>query len=194
MRACLPSLARDGADTQQKWLVRLMRDNGPGLVRLLWRLLENEHDVLETYQECVCRLVALERPGSLQNARAYAYRTASNLAIELIRRRTRRQAHWPDVVASQKGRASAGDAGERNRDVAGIAAQRELVQQLRACILALPAHLRDVIILRDLGALSYAEVGRILSIGAATARVYRCLAMARLAETLPGARKEETRP
>lgn len=192
MRACLASWSAEGADTQQKWLVRLMRDTGPGLVRLLWRLLENEHDVLETYQECVCRLVALERPGSLRNARAYAYRTASNLAIELIRRRARRQAHWPEVIASQErlphGRQCA------HRDVPGIAAQRELVQQLRACILALPAHLRDVVVLRDLGALSYAEVGRILSIGAATARVYRCQAMARLAETLPGDRKEETRP
>ena len=68
------------------------------------------------------------------------------------------------------------------------------MQQLRACILALPSHLRDVVILRDLGALSYAEVGRILSIGAATARVYRCQAMARLTETLPGNGEEETRP
>ena len=68
------------------------------------------------------------------------------------------------------------------------------MQELRACILALPAHLRDVVILRDLGALSYAEVGRILSIGAATARVYRCQAMARLTETLPVNGEEETRP
>lgn len=194
MRACLASLSGDATDTQQKWLVRLMRENGPGLVRLLWRLLENEHDVLETYQECVCRLAGLARPGSLRNARAYAYRTASNLAIELIRRRTRQRAHWPDVVASQEGLASGRACTQREADVAGIAAQRELVQQLRACILALPAHLRDVVILRDLGALSYAEVGRILSIGAATARVYRCQATARLAETLAGDRKEETRP
>lgn len=192
MRACLASWSREGADAQQQWLVRLMRESGPGLVRLLWRMLENEHDVLETYQECVCRLLALERPGSLRNARAYAYRTASNLAIELIRRRTRRQAHWPEVIASQEGLPRGRECARG--DVAGIAAQRELVQQLRACILALPAHLRDVVILRDLGALSYAEVGRILSIGAATARVYRCQAMARLTETLPGNGEEETRP
>ena len=113
------------------------------------------------------------------------------LAVELIRKRARRQQHWPDVVASRQAldaaRAPAGDAA----DVAGIAAQREMVERLRACILALPDPLRDVVILRDLGALSYAEVGRILRIGAATARVYRCQAMARLADELAHEGKRE---
>jgi len=45
----------------------------------------------------------------------------------------------------------------------------------------LPEHLRDVIMLRDLAELSYKQVGRILGITPATARVYRCKAVQLLA-------------
>jgi len=41
----------------------------------------------------------------------------------------------------------------------------------------LPKHLRSVIILRDLAELSYGQVGMILGVTAATARVYRCRAI-----------------
>ena len=56
-----------------------------------------------------------------------------------------------------------------------------LQQNLRDCIARLPEHLRDVITLRDLAELSYAQIGRILGISTGTARVYRCKAIQLLA-------------
>jgi RNA polymerase sigma factor (sigma-70 family) len=54
-------------------------------------------------------------------------------------------------------------------------------ETLRNCIAQLPEHLRNVITLRDLAELSYAQIGKILGISAATARVYRCKAVQLLA-------------
>jgi len=56
-----------------------------------------------------------------------------------------------------------------------------LQENLRECIAQLPEHLRNVITLRDLAELSYSQIGRILGISAATARVYRCKAVQLLA-------------
>jgi len=58
---------------------------------------------------------------------------------------------------------------------------RCLQETLRCCIARLPEHLRNVITLRELAGLSYAQIGRMLGISAATARVYRCKAIRLLA-------------
>ncbi|MGD8787087.1 MAG: sigma-70 family RNA polymerase sigma factor, partial [Phycisphaerales bacterium] len=56
-----------------------------------------------------------------------------------------------------------------------------LQETLRFYISRLPEHLRNVVTLRDLAELSYAQIGKILGISAATARVYRCKAIHLLA-------------
>lgn len=158
------------------WVGRLMRREGPGILRVLWRLLGREQDVLDAYQDCFCRLAARQQALAGKVARAYAYRTATNIAIEMIRCRTRRAAHWPAIVA-EKGRPDTGDGdGHEHGD--------DPRPRLRDAISRLPAHLRNVVVLRDLSQMSYAEVGRTLGIGPATARVYRRHAVVKLAELL----------
>ena len=56
--------------------------------------------------------------------------------------------------------------------------------RLRHAIAQLPAHLRNVIVLRDLSRMPYEEVGRTLGIDPATARVYRRHAVVKLAELI----------
>jgi RNA polymerase sigma factor (sigma-70 family) len=82
---------------------------------------------------------------------------------------------------------------EKKRLSTAIAAQKDvsspasdldsgcLQETLRYCIAQLPEHLRNVITLRDLAELSYAQIGSILGISAATAKVYRCKAVQVLA-------------
>jgi RNA polymerase sigma factor (sigma-70 family) len=82
---------------------------------------------------------------------------------------------------------------EKKRLSTAIAAQKDvsspasdldsecLQETLRYCIAQLPEHLRNVIALRDLAELSYAQIGSILGISAATAKVYRCKAVQVLA-------------
>ncbi len=60
-----------------------------------------------------------------------------------------------------------------NVDYAANLDAQLMQNQLRSAIARLPEYLRDVVILRELAELTYAEVARMLGITAATARVYR---------------------
>jgi RNA polymerase sigma-70 factor (ECF subfamily) len=169
--------AEAGADVGHGWVLKLMQKEGPGILRLLWRLLGRESDVMDAYQDCFCKLATKAERRSLRSARAYLYRTASNVAIEMLRVRKRRREHWPAVVAT-----AAGNRGEE----AGPPTEGGQQAALREAIVQLPAHLRNVVVLRDLSRKPYEEVGRILGIRPATARVYRRHAVVKLAELLEG--------
>ncbi len=66
-----------------------------------------------------------------------------------------------------------------------------LQESLRECITKLPENLRSVVMLHDLAELSYEQVGRILGITKATARVYRCKAIQLLAVWMNRKEKNE---
>lgn len=162
---------------KQDRVARLMEREGPGIVRMLWRMLGREADVMDAYQDCFCKLITRPYGKKLRNERAYAFRTAANVAIEILRWRKRRQQHWPRIVADRTKDEIADDPVENDSGQERFAALRETIA-------ALPAHLRNVIVLRDLNRLSYEDVGKTLGIDPATARVYRRHAVVRLSEML----------
>ncbi len=177
-----------GSGAVHRWFSKVMEQDGPGILRLLWRLLGNEPDVLDAYQECWCLLAQLGQPRNIRNVKGYVYRTASNVAIEVIRRRKRRQGHWAAVVdhyrrqgdrgTSDSGTASkVGPTNEDADEAATIDAMREMMGEL-------PPHLRNVLVLRDLTSMSYKEVGKVLGIEPTTARVYRRQAVLKLADLM----------
>ncbi|MFQ5422753.1 MAG: RNA polymerase sigma factor [Phycisphaerae bacterium] len=160
----------------QGWVLRLMRRDGPALVRLLWRMLGREQDVLDAYQESICKLIAqFERDGRVPH-RGYVFRTAMNVALDARRRRRVRDEHR-DAVGRQ---AASGKSGPASRDPS----ERERVEALRQAIASLPARLRDVVVLRDLAEMSYCDVARALGLTAGTARVYRRQAIVELSSRL----------
>ena len=157
------------------WIIRIIESDGPAILRMLWRILGNQADVMDAYQDCFCKLAARKNERDLGNPKAYAYRTATNIAIEMIRVRSRRRAHLAAVAAGRDNEAPP----KRVEDM-----DVERLARLRDAIGRLPAHLGNVVVLRDLSRLPYAEVGRTLGIDPATARVYRRHAVVRLAELL----------
>lgn len=170
------------------WLETVVQVHGPGVRRMLRRMLGNEDDALDAYQDCLCQLARRSvdpgAPGPLHCAVGYAYRTAANLALETIRSRRRRAAHWDRVVATVRSRRD-----ERNDEPArGVETnQAHLLHRLGRAVHALPRHLREVVVLRDLGELSYNRVAGILGIQPTTARVYRRQAIIRLGQMLSAA-------
>lgn len=163
------------------WIARVMDRDGLGIVRMLGRILGNEQDVMDAYQDCFCKLAQRPTGKRPANARAYAYRTAGNIAIELIRTRKRRNEHLP-AVAEHRRNADGAETGE------GLS--MDLADSLREAIASLPRYLSNVIVLRDLSRMSYREVGKTLGIDPATARVYRRHAVVKLAELLGGKAEE----
>lgn len=186
-----PDAAARLATSSRSWLDDLVRDEGGRIVALLWKILRDEQDVHDAFQDTFCKLAAIGEAGVPKNPRAYAIRTASNVAIELIRSRTRRGAHRDAIredrlrIAGDRAEASPGSRREERAEVSADD------RALQSAIAELPAHLRSVVVLRDLGQRSYNEVGRLLGIEPTTARVYRRQAIIALTKSLGQTREEQ---
>ena len=155
----------------QEWVLSAMQSHGQELVTMLWRILGNEQDVCDAYQDTFLKLAHFEGGQKPKYVKAYIFRSASNVAISMLRRRIIDRKKLPEVKAEKNNATSR--ANEIN--------SRYLQESLRYCIAKLPEHLRNVVTLHDLAELSYDQVGKILGITKATAKVYRCKAIPLLA-------------
>jgi RNA polymerase sigma factor (sigma-70 family) len=153
----------------QRWVLCAMQKHGPELVRMLWRILGNEQDVCDAYQDTFLRLAHHEGGQKPKKVKAYLFRSASNVAVSMLRNRTAEKRLSDAITESKRANKPENRANELN--------SKYLRETLIYHLTQLPKHLRSVIILRDLAELSYGQVGMILGVTAATARVYRCKAI-----------------
>ena len=158
---------REPVDASQQWVLAAMQKYGPELVTMLWRILANEQDVCDAYQTTFLRLAHREDGRPPTHIRGYLFRTASNTAITMLRRRLVET----KTLSRIEPPSAPSDTAESDLNT------RHLAQSLRRHIAELPDHLRSIVTLRDLGELPYREVARIMGISAGTARVYRCKAI-----------------
>ena len=173
--------AAESIEASQQWVLTSMQKHGPPLVTLLWRILGNEQDVCDAYQDTFLQLAHYQDHRKPSNVKAYLFRTASNVAISILRRK-KLQSRVHQQIARNNSSVHPVTTGE-DLDM------RELREKLRGYIARLPDYLREVVMLRDLGELSYEQVAKILGISSASARVYRCRAVRLLAAWMDG-RKE----
>jgi len=175
IRLCLDLAFTQSVDQSQRWVLSAMGRHGPGMVTMLWRILGNEHDVCDAYQQTFLNLAHYQQAGKTRprNVQAYVFRTAANTAISILRRKQRGR-QYLDMIAETKPL-------EQNTGPADDLDAKLLQDKLRAAIAKLPDYLRDVVVLRDLAELSYEQVSNILGISAPTARVYRSKAITLLA-------------
>jgi len=178
LRSMLARLASAEVAEDQQWIIALLRRQGPIVLTVLWRMLGSEQEVLDAYQTAVCHLAAKGPLGIGGNPGGYFYRTAVNVAIDSIRARRRQQAHWPRLAEIRQQDASPG--------ALAVCGEREMLDRMKQAICELPRHLRNVVILRDLAQLPYAQVARMLGIRSGTARLYRRQAVVQLADLMGG--------
>lgn len=169
----LAAIDLSALQSDQAWLLALLRVDGPALVRVLWRLLGREQDVLDAYQDCVCRMLSHAKHENAPPSRAYVFRSAVNIALDMRRQRRVRIEHQEFVARHDSERRAM-----REPD------SRELIDRLRTAIENLPVRLRDIVVLRDLAEMDYRDLTKILGLTNGTARVYRREAVLRLAEQL----------
>ena len=156
----------------QRWILTAMQNHGPALVSMLWRILGSEQDVCDAYQDTFLQLAHLQDHAKPNNVRAYLFKTASNVAISMLRRERLKLKHQNEFSKNYK---------TPECDPAGYLDTMNLQQQLRDAIAQLPDYLGDVVVLRDLAEMPYNQVAKMLGITATAARVYRHKAVKLLA-------------
>ena len=161
----------DSVAESQRWVLSAMQKHGRELVTMLWRILGNEQDVCDAYQDTFLQLAHYKGGRKPAYVKAYVFRTANNVAISMLRRR----------IAEKKRLALPKAEKEMTHSPVNELDSKYLQETLRNYITQLPEHLRNVLTLRDLAEMSYARVGKILGISPGTARVYRCKAIQLLA-------------
>lgn len=159
-------------EQSQQWVLYAMGRYGESLVTMLWRILGNEQDVCDAYQQTFLNLAHNRDTKKPSNVKAYLFRTASNIAISTLRKK-RIIKNSTSVIAAA--------CDVNSNDYAVDLDAKELQSTLRAAIVRLPNYLKEVVVLRDLGELEYSDIAKILGISASSARVYRCKAVALLA-------------
>ena len=156
---------------EHKWVLSSIQKYGPELITMLWRILGNEQDVCDAYQDTFLQLAHYEGGRKPTNIKAYLFRTANNIAISMLRRKIAEQKRITRSAVRKIEECSP----VRELD------SKYLQENLRSCIAKLPEHLRNVLVLHDLAELSYIQISLILNISTGTARVYRCKAIQLLA-------------
>lgn len=161
----------------QKWVLTAMQRYGSGLVTMLWRILGDEHDVCDAYQDTFLHLAnAFADRRKPAHIRAYLYRTASNNAITMLRRRQLSRKYQQTIAQSTDESITVDYARQLDTEA--------LQKRLRNAISKLPDYLADVVVLRDLAEMPYEQVASILNISKTAARVYRHKAIQMLAVLL----------
>lgn len=178
--ACISWKPADAVEQSQQWVLTAMSAYGPVLITMLWRILGNEQDVCDAYQDTFLNLAHYREQTKPANVKAYLFRTSSNIAIAMLRRKKIEKRYTTELKADCK---SASQSDHSNDFDAA-----QLCQCLREHITRLPDELREVIMLHDLAEMPYHQVAGILGITVGTARVYRWRAIQLLSVWMDGAK------
>jgi len=167
-------------------LERLYRRLEKPIYNVVYRWLWNAEDARDVVQEAFVRLWDTRARVDPSTAEPFVYRIALNLAASRLRRRKR----WAWVpLESVRAALSAAHPEE-------LATGEEEQARVRAAVQGLPGDLRNVVLLCELTAMTYEQIGRVLSIPAGTvgSRRHRALeALRRKMETETSTREIATR-
>ena len=167
-------VARAGAGDQEAF-EQLVRDNQNRVYSLAVRLVGDREEAADLAQEAF--LKAWQGLAAFQGESSFAtgiYRLTTNVCIDYLRRKKRRQEVEPAVSLDDE------DSGWAEPADAGQDPQRKLEEAERSRALSrglerLPEHQRQVLVMRELSGLSYQEIGAAtgLDLGTVKSRIAR---------------------
>lgn len=136
----------------------LFRRHERGVLTLTLHLLGDREEAEDVKQEAFLRVYTTAHQFQGQcSFKTWLYRIARNLCLSALRRRQRRP-EVDDLEAT--GEALPEEHPEANPEAHVL--RRELAQRVQAALAALPSHHRELIVLRDIQDLSYAEIAAVL--------------------------------
>lgn len=149
-------------------LEQLISSHGGALVRFLSRKLGSVDDAQEIAQDAFLRLHRLDNTDNIDNARAFLFQVASNMAIDQLRRR-RLHARY---VADESGRLNDETDPQTTATPEELVTAREQVSLVYQAIDLMPFRPRQALMLHRMKGLSYAEIAREMGVSVSSVEKY----------------------
>lgn len=156
---------------KDRFIAGLVSDHGVALEKYLARKLGNPEDAAELAQEAFIRLHRLEQPENLENARAFLYQVASNLAVDQLRRR---QLHYK-YLNVEKGLAENGEWQDPNAAGASpeqIVGAQEKLAAIQAAVDELPFKVKQAFLLHRQSGMPYSAIAEQLQVSVSSVEKY----------------------
>lgn len=156
---------------KDQFIAELVAQHGSALEKYLARKLDSPEDAAEVAQDAFLRLHRMEQPENLDNARAFLFQVASNLAIDQLRRRT---LHFR-FVKKEKSLAEDGEPFDSNASAASpekILSAREKLADIYQAIDELPFKTRQAFLLHRHTGLSYQEIAVEMGVSVSSVEKY----------------------
>ncbi|NIB43892.1 sigma-70 family RNA polymerase sigma factor [Pseudomaricurvus alkylphenolicus] len=163
-------------------LQSMFQDHNSSLLRFLTRRLSDPHEAEDIAQDAYHNLLRMDAPEELENARAYLFQTAANLAQNRMRKQ-RRQDHYQHSVVAEADEDSGLDTASAEKTAA---AQLEL-EKVMAAVELLPEKCRRVFTMSRAEHKSYPQISEELGISVSTVEKHLIKALDHLRKQLSGA-------
>ncbi len=132
---------------------RLFNQYRPELKRSVQSTLGNADDAEDIVQDAFHNLIRMESLEKVENPRAFLHKTATNLALNHLRKNRYRQSHIESLDPEEQ-------SPTLEREVFAI----DDVEKLQKRIHSLPELTREVFLLNRMSGLSYTEIGKQLNL------------------------------
>ena len=135
-----------------------------------FRYTGNEHDAMDVSQEVFIRVFRFLNTFNLESSfSTWIYRITVNACKDFIRKRTAR-GELPLEIADEESGDYTVEISDSTYDPVELYEQAELRQEIQQAIDSLPPSYKEIVVLRDLGGLSYGEISQELSIEIGTVK------------------------
>ncbi|GJL56413.1 MAG: RNA polymerase sigma factor [Nitrospirales bacterium] len=156
----------------------LVREHYDELLTFFTKRLQSREQAFDVVQETFCRYLSRQPSSSIQNPRAFLYKTATNITIDLFRKEHHTSS--PRFVKLDEAEGCPSTAPNQERILAG----KEKVQRLSQAIADLPPKCRRVFLLHKVRGKSHREIANILDISHAMVEKHMLKALVRCRQFL----------
>lgn len=159
------------ASNKDQFLATLVSAHGSALERYLARKLDSPEDAAEVAQEAFLRLHRMEAPENLDNARAFLFQVATNLAVDQLRRR---KLHLQFV---RRERSHAVDSEPTDINASGVSPEHILAARQKLAIIfaavdELPLNVRQAFLLHRRSGMSYSAIAQEMQVSVSSVEKY----------------------
>ncbi len=168
---------------KDKFIASLVSEHGAPLENYLARKLDSREDAAELAQEAYMRLHRLEQPENLDNARAFLFQVATNLAVDQLRRR---QLHFKFLKA-EKSVNPDGEPADLNAAGASpeqIIGARQKLSAIESALEQMPFKVKQAFLLHRQSGLSYSAIAEQMQVSVSSVEKYILQALKQCRQTL----------